>query len=510
MILSIGGVSLSALHVYKLMNIKDLRELGLYRSVDILVSLTKSPTIPDLITRAQSLFEMQRWNDAVSVLDSIPDAGRTIEDTNAIIELRLKCYFANQGLFKDRLPGLLTRLLTHQHFTPKLHILVAEAHILLDHTRSPTHPAIPHLLEVLRMCPMVIELAEKLLTVGADIDPILEAVPEGEVRLFLEALKHEANYNHEGALECLQAISDKPPCVLNRICINAFACGQMELFDSTARLIPMGDFEIVDLRAARLKETGRGEELSELVLTALNANEDNAAAWLAFSHHQELNGDMQRALQATRKALNLDRNMRRAFMRHGELRMRRRENIKNAITAFVKAHELQEGMDSYTQLVTCYLLTGDTKQAESYTARAKHTFPFDGPHGSESMALCGMTLRTKDPVKAEEHLRGALERNHNNTKALQTLIEMKCEEKDYDGAEAAVREYRESSADFFYWIWLAEIYGLKGDLEQALEFVNNAARLQPYNEHAVELRDRIEAAIDQHGGAAEEEESMFR
>jgi tetratricopeptide (TPR) repeat protein len=266
------------------------------------------------------------------------------------------------------------------------------------------------------------------------------------------------------------------------------------LFDSTAALIPPDDLEIVDLRAARLKELKKSEELNQLALLALNSDETSANAWLAFSHLLEFNNDHQRALQTTRKALLLDRNSRRGFMRHGELRMQRNDHRK-AVTAFVKAHQLQEGIDSFTAIVQCYSQLEDWQQAESYAARAVIAYPFDGEHGGFSLTLMGLALRGRDLNRAIRVLRKAIEKGGNSVEAIAALIEIRMKENDLDGAEAILREFQEQAGEFYFFLRMGEICGLRRDFQKALEFVSNAARLRPADENARSMLEQIESMI---------------
>lgn len=487
-----------------------LMKLGLFKSVEILSSFVKTPSTRTLITRAKALAELKKYNDALAVLDSISATQRTEEEMNDIIELRFTCYFANPQTSATRCSQLLP-LLLNRTLTPKLHIMAAEAHILQDSTHSQNHPAIPHLMEVLKLYPTAIELAMKMLSLGASIEPILSHMPASAAKTFMQALQQSSHSEFEAAIQSLSGLSKMfnplPTCVLNRICINAVHVGDMELFDSTARLIPMTDLEIIDLRAARLKKLKRADDLNELALTALNTNEESANAWLAFSHLLELNNDSARALQTTRKALLLDRNSRRGFMRHGELRMQKHE-VKKALTAFTKAHQLHEGIDSYTAIVQCHVSLGDWMQAESYATRAAIAYPFEGEHGAFSMGLMGLALRNRDENKAIGLLRKALEKNSDNIDALTALIDIKCRDSDLDGAEAILREYREKQSDFFFWLKLGEIYALKRDLLRALEFVTKAVQLDGTDTHAREMLEQLEQVIRDHDSDFDAEEDQ--
>lgn len=484
-----------------------LMRLGLYRSVNLLVSFEPRPSTRILIIRARALTDLQKYHAAIKVLDSIDRNNRTEDEINEILELRFTCYF--------NLPNAATKcqsLLPYIHnriLTPKLHVLAAKAYMLQEDFHSQNHPAIPHLLEVLKLYPMAIELIEDLLFVGAPIQEILALIPPGYARAYVESLQHTAKSEFTKAIQILStnpiSTDPLPICFLNQICVNAWQSGQMEVFDQNSQLIPDDDLEIVDLRAARLKNKRRGEDLNQLVLFALNIDENNANCWLAFSHLLELNKDHQRALQTTRKALLLDRTSRRGLMRHGELRMQRNDT-KKALTAFLKAHQIHPGLDSYSEIVKCNCILEDYQMAESFAAKALLAYPLESEHSAVSITLMGLALKMREPQRACELLQKALKIKPDYDEPLNALVDMKIKEDDLDGAEALLREYREQSHDFFFWLKLGEIYGYKRDFQKALEFVTTASRLEPENERAREMLGQLEEMIRENESDLDTEE----
>jgi tetratricopeptide (TPR) repeat protein len=270
----------------------------------------------------------------------------------------------------------------------------------------------------------------------------------------------------------------------------------------------LDDLEIVDLRASRLKQLKQPQELTDLALHALNSDELNANAWLAFSHLLELNGDHQRSIQTTRKAVLLDRNSRRGFMRHGDLRVQRNDHRK-ALTAYVKAHQLHEEMDSYSAIVQCLCQLEDWPQAESYAARAAITYPFDGPAGGFSLTLMGLALRGRDSNKAVKLLRKAIEKGGHCLEAISALVDLKLKDSDLEEAEQVVREFQTQAGEFYYVLRMAEIAGLRRDFETALEFVARAVNLQPNNQNARALLEQIESMIRDRDSDFEAEEEAI-
>jgi hypothetical protein len=175
-----------------------LIKLGLFRSVDILSSFSVRPTTRTLLTRAKALVELRKFPAAIRTLDSIKKGQRTEDEVNEILELKFMCYFANQNTATGHCAALLPTL-ANRRLTPKLHIFAAEAHILEDATHSPTHPAVPHLLEVLRLYPTAIELAEKLLLVISSIDFVLSHISSGSAKLFMQSLQFAAHSEFDRA-----------------------------------------------------------------------------------------------------------------------------------------------------------------------------------------------------------------------------------------------------------------------------------------------------------------------
>ncbi|OHT08902.1 TPR Domain containing protein [Tritrichomonas foetus] len=486
--------------------------LGLYKSVNILSSFIEHPNARVLIQRARAYAELKNYNAAIKTLDSIERITRSEEEINEILELRLTCYLnMNNSAAKcaSLLPHLVNRILT-----PKLHILVARAYIIQDSSHSPNHPAVHHLMEVLKIYPLAIELVEDLLFVGAPIKDILSHIPQSCAKIYMQSLHHTYHSEFKQAIECFSEniinIIPTPTCVLNRICINAMLSGEMTLFDSTAAQLPLDDLEIIDLRASRLKQLKKTDELTNLVQIALNTDEFHANSWLAFSHLLEMNGDHQKALQATRKELLIDRFSRRGFMRHGDLRVQRNDTRK-ALTAYTKAHQLHEGVDSFSAIVQCCCMLEDWKTAEAFAAKALLAYPASSEHGADSIIMMGLAMRSRDPATAINLLKTALEKSPSNNTALNALIGIKVKEDDLEAAERFLREYREQNRDFYYYLKLGEIYSLKRDYQKALEFVATAARFDPTNERAKDMLEQLESLIrdnDSSDGFDDGEEDM--
>jgi tetratricopeptide (TPR) repeat protein len=484
----------------------SLHKLRLFRSVDIASSFASRLPTSSLLVRAKSLVKLRRFQSALATLDSLATHRLTNDEFDSALELRFACHLS---MPQSRVSHLLSQI-SGRRLTPRLHILAADAYIAQDASPSPDHPAIPHLVAVLREFPDAIELSEKLLQVGGSVDFLIDKLPPGPNRLYVEALSHSARSEFGAALSVLGELSRSmtPPSVhaLNQLCATAMDADELELFDGTARLIPIDNAEIVYLRAARLKGLRKSDELSRLVIAALNADEANANAWLAFSHFLELTNDAPRALQSPRKAIMLDRRSRRGYMRQGELRLARGDSPK-ALAAFTNAHRLREGMDSYGGIVHCLCATGEWAQAESYAARASLRYPHDGPHGAFSMTLVAVALKRRDVGRSVELLRSALQKGGNDREAIAALLSIKIEEGDLDEAEQVLTDFRRQAGEFFFFFKMGEIAALRKDFPRALEHLANALRIDPGSEPARTLMTRFEALVTGEGTSESEAET---
>ena len=451
-----------------------------------------------LLTKAKAFIQLGYYHSALETLDKIFQNSLSEDEWIEFLELKFTCCLNIRGGVEKC--SSLFKYTENRKLSLKLHILVADAYILMDSTHSENHPAIPHLTEVLKIHPEAIELVEKLIAIGGSIDSIVNRIPEGSVKEYLKSIelssKSEYIQSNQFLLKSSDESTDKKsiPFLIN-ICKNAIHLNDFNLFDRVASMIPLSELEIIDLRAARLFEQKNIEELRELVLYGLNINENNANSWIAFSYFLELNHEDQRALHAVRKALLIDPNSRKANMRQGEMRLQRND-FKKALNSFKKAHIIKEDIDSYRAIIKCYGLLGDWKTAELYAAHSLIIYPEGSPNESYSLEFMGYTIKEKDKSKAIEFLKSSLEKSSNNLNALSILLDIFTEANDFESAEKCLIKYKGKQKDFYYWIKTAEIYGMKNDIKKAMECVSEALLLNPDDNRAQDMLYQLQRIQD--------------
>lgn len=488
-------------------DLQQMISLGLYKSVSIACQMTPKPTPQQLISRAFALIEMKLYEEALHAVDTIQLFDLNQELANDLIEIRLtahlrmnnpqKCCSIIQGRdFSNRL------------LTPKLDLLVAQVHILNNPTPRPDHPAIPHLLRVLQKYPLAFELIDKLVTIGSKLPDFILNSQNQNVKNYANALQTSMTGDYQGAIKYLNNILESiPGCipVLVKICEFAFEDGNMTLFENYSVQIPSSNLDIIELRAVHYKQQHKKNELNQAVLRVLNIDPTSPSAWLAFSHLLELSGDQQRALQATRKALILDPNSRRGFMRHGELRLQRND-VAKAQTAFTHAHQLSARIDSFSALVHCNCLLKNWEEAESLAAAAVKMFQPGTRAGNVAITLYGLAKRGADSKKAMEILKRALEKDSTNTDALNAIVEILMKDNELDAAEELLKKHRNATNLFFFNYKMAEIYSVKRDYQTAMDYAQDALQIEPNNERARELLEQLEGVLRDNDETLEEDD----
>lgn len=478
--------------------INSLFNLGLFKSVTILSSLNKSGTVNSLMAKAKAHIQLKNYHLALETLEILFQNTLTEDEFIEYLELKFTCFLnSHNGAEKC---SALFKYIENRKLSLKLHILVANAYILVDSTHSPNHPAIPHLLEVLKVYPFAIELVEKLISIGGSIDSIIEELPPGNEKEYLQSLdlflKNECVQSNQIILSSTNVSAEnKSIPFLITVCKNAVYLNDFDLFDRIAAMIPLNELEIIDLRAARLFDLKKIDELRELVLYGLNINENNANSWIAFSYYLELNHEDQRALHAMRKALLIEPNSRKANMRQGEMRFQRND-YKKALNSFKKAHAVREDIDSYRAIIKCYGLLDDWKTAELYAAHSLLIFPEGSKNETYSLEFMGYAIKEKDKSKAIDFLSLSLEKSPDNLNALSTLLDIFTESNDFESAEKYLTKYKGEQKDFYFWIKSAEIAGMKNNIKRAIECVSEALILKPDDSRALDILYHLQRVQD--------------
>lgn len=500
--------------------LSKMNKIGLYESVDTVVLLRKTDDISLLYERAFALHKLNRFTESAKLLEEIMLNEVSVNILYDILELLLLNYFRaeDEGKYKkiimeiEKLGDIPLRLL----------LIICNVYEQLELSIEDREKVIKHYMRILEQCPFAIQLVEKALNLGADPKEILAKIPEKHVKEFAGALisSFKGLVARSNAI-CLNMLAELPLIlpVLRLLCLNAFKIHDYVTFDRYIEDIPIHDLTVVDIRAKRLKLLKNNKQLLRLVLTALNTNENDSNSWVAFSHYLDCNDDHTRALQASRKALILDKRNRRAYIHYGDLRFLRKE-YKKAITAYHKAHRIQRGIDTFSAIIRSHCELGNWEDAHVYAVSAVNKYPKETELGLEAFTLLGLSKKGTDKQKAIEIFRLVLSKAPRNRMALEALVNIEIEEKRYDEAEKLLDQYVQDKDKtssqftqdidlFFYNYKMGHVLFCKKDFKRAFEYAQKASQILPGDEKVASIIDQLEGFLRDDYTCDEEEDDIF-
>ena len=472
----------------------EMLEFGFSESVSFIskIELNKSPELS--IANGLAQIKLKNFSEAVNAVDDIIPNVLPVNLRQSLFEILLDSYI---NLSKNEKLSILlnSQIFIETEKTPKLDILAADAYIMLRPNHDPKHAALEYLLRLHNKFPLSIEVSKRLISVG-----FYDFAETGNkiFDMYIKGLIQLEERNHRAALEIFQAIVEiNPNCIpaLSKICFCANYLQEDRIFDSAAERIPNTDPEVIDLRAGRLKVLQKKQELEQMVLEALASNKNSPQNWLAFTYIYEIKGDMSRALHMVSHAIRLDPRFRRAYIRQGELRFNKPENQRKALESFIKAHQIREGLDTFSAIIHCLTFQQDWESASVYAAAACAMFPNDSQDGIMAQTLLGLSQKGIDQQKSIAILQKALSKDEENMEALGALVDISIEAEDFDNAIKLLNEHQTPKNDFFYNYKMGEVYGNKKDYEAALRYMQRANAIRPTNVRAREMMKQLEQLL---------------
>ena len=478
----------------------EMLDYGFYDSIDIIFKIRKEKTVDEKLFQGLSLIKKNLFSDAISLVEEIIPPLISQEQQKLLYEILLTSY--NNLKYKEKLAILLeNETFINCEKNLKLNFLIADAYILLDPTPSAEHKALPFLLPLYEHFPFSIEVIKRLIQVGFRDFNMEQLKTVQNLDLYVEGLIHLENRHTREALVAFQKINESipdSPHILSQICLCAYTLQDEIIFDDAASKIPYTDPEIIDIRANRLKNLQSKDELIQLILQALSNNPNSAQNWLAFSHLLEFRGDITKALQTTNKAIRIDPNFRRAYLRQGTLRLLKSDNQLKALESFKKAHEIWADLESLSALIHCEVGLGNWNNAVVYAQAAIEMY--NEPNSTENImayTLMGMAQKGIDLDLCMKILIQALEKDGENMEALSTIIDIKLENGDCDDAMKLLEKHKTPKNEFFYYFKMGIIYGTKKEYQTALQYMTRAHAIKPCNTNARDMLKQLEDIIHQ-------------
>ncbi|EAY04547.1 TPR Domain containing protein [Trichomonas vaginalis G3] len=484
----------------KFEDLMQLSSIGLNNSLSFWSDIHNPSNLEYLIAKANSFVNQKRFVDAIQLIESVKPENITNEQAKiTFYEVLLESYYELNKF--DMISGILnSQQFNEIEKSLKLNILAGKCYLRIDQTQGMGNGAFPFFFTAYSQFPYSIDIIDYLIALG--FTDFQEYPGNDLFNQYVEARKNIYFCKYKAAKDILFELDKKfPKCrpILVQLCI---CCHMMkddrglELFVSQ---LPWNELEIIDLRADFLKSQGKEEELSNLVVDALNYNPQSANAWLAFSHLQEMKRDSNRALHITSHAINLDPKSYRAYFRQGELRFSKGDinSVKKAKESFLKAHQIHAEIYTYDALVHCEMFIGNTEAATVLSLEACQKFSDKNtPEGSMALTILAIAQGRVKPNESLELLRTALKCDGENMEALGRLVDCHCESQQFEMAIQLLQEFSDCKSIFFIYYKFAEVYTYMKQYEKALEYIDKALSLRPNNDRATELKSHIIQMIE--------------
>lgn len=473
----------------------QLCSMGMNNSVILWNDMNSLQSKEFIIAKANALLNQNKYNEACELLENL-----NIDDIQNPLVLNTYFEILLESYIKINKYSGISLILQNPIFdnldkSIKLNILAGKCYLKIDRTPYMENKAFPFILTAYTQYPYSFELVEMLISLG-----YTDFVPHPNNPAFnsyLEArrLMHIRQYNQ--AKNVLIEIDRNSPNlipVITQICICCHMTKDANGFKLYSAKLPPNEMEIVDIRANYLKEANEVDKLNDLVVNALNIDQLNPNAWVAFSYLQELKKESTKALHITNHALVLDPSSWRANYRQGSLRFAKGEinSVKKAKESFLRCHRIRPEIDTFIALTQCELFIGNKEAAVVYAIEACNTFPdVTTPDGAMAVTLLGISQCKTDPAEARSLLLKALGSDPENMDALGCLVDMNIEEQQFEDALNLLSQFENSKNQFFIQYKYAEVYTFMKDYEQALRHIDNAIQIRPNNDRANELRGHI-------------------
>jgi len=478
--------------------LNEIYEIGLFNSINVLVKLNKDPILVHRLYQAMSMYEIGLIDDGIRLISDMNiDLFGEKMHKSLFLEVSLKLFIKKSRV--DRIVNIINDpFIMSEFFSFKIDYLLIQALMICYSQPDSNHPAKPFLLRLFDRYPFSVEICEMMLKCGISINDSKITEIGQPYTDFINGIISFNQQNYRFSMQCFNNILlSYPGCIpaLNKLAICAQKIEDDSLFDSCVSQLPFSDPEIIDMRAYRLKHLNKQKELEFLVVEALNSSQASCNNWLALSYHFELCNDHQRAFHSVTHSLNLDKNSRRAYMRQGELRIKRND-VRKAEQSFSKAHVLLPGIDSFTALVHCNCLLKNWDIAKAYASAAMKEYPEGSFDCNSAVTLMGLALRGNDRKRAISILNTVISRDKTNIEALGALIDIKIEDEDYNSALELLEATRTPKNEFFFCFKTGELYGYMKDYEKSMEFIQKALNINPNNERAKSMLEQLESFLD--------------
>lgn len=392
--------------------------------------------------------------------------------------------------------------MTLKQRTPKINLALAKLHQLTGSDRS----AITHYKEVLRECPLSLEAAKGLMSLGVSGPELTNLMMNGLNSLsnfewlnsWIKAQTHSHNHEYSTAIPIYKSLDCKPYLrdnvdLLCNLGEAYFLNGDYIMAMTTlhrAQLLDQYLLRCMDILAFLYAHEKKVVELNRLTTSLMSITDQAPEPWVAVGYYCLATKKVTRAVYFAQKAYQLDNQCIEAFLLKGTalLQLKKyQEAILHYGEALRKApnrYELHKGW------LQCYMATHRMREAVSYAGQAYKQLGAN----ARSLTLYASVL-AKEPLsveKAKGYLEKALKLEPSHLEAVYLLAEIFSKQQQFDKAIELVRKQLKEQSTIHLHLLMGDLLSQVNEHQEALDQYSIALSMDSNNQKAREGIERVE------------------
>ncbi|XP_075231419.1 anaphase-promoting complex subunit 7-like [Lycorma delicatula] len=384
--------------------------------------------------------------------------------------------------------------------TPKVNMALAK----LFQQAGMERPAITAYKEVLRECPMALEAAEGLLSLGvsgAEVNGlILDANVAGMEWLngWIKAHALTQSRDYSQAISAFKQLDERSPIRGNHALLASLGetyyysgYSKMALITlQRAHAVDPSNQRGIDILAALLANEKQISEMERLIPVSWTHEEHGPQAWTALSYLLYVNNNLSRAAYLAQKACFFSPRNVEALILKGKI-LYDLKKYQEAVTHFREAFRVAPfRYEPHQGLVDCYVATHRLREASTVASNACKQLS----NAPRALTLYASVLM-KDPVavcKAKSLLEKALLQDESYLPAVYLLAEIHEQEMNLEGAVALLEKQVSITPTCRLHQMLGDLLGRLNEEAKAFDHYHTALSLEPNNQRALEGMNRLD------------------
>jgi len=450
-------------------------------------------------------------DSVAAAAENVSSSSSSVERGTSEIDIKYKLHLCYLRTNQHNMAADILQSIPAKQRTPKVYQALGKVYQQAGMER----PAITCFREVLKSCPLALEAAQTLMTLGVkarDIQSLaidMTSNPSNGLEWFNQwttAYAAFCNRDYSSAVHSFKQLEDRNPLLRNNLSL-LVAIGQCQHYSgehaqalstlmSVHRLDPT-NLRGMDVLAALLAKEKRLKELEALATKLMAVTEEAPEPWVATGYHCYASKKGTRAVYFAHKACMLQHKNAEALLLKGNVLLDMKK-LQDAMTHFREAVTIApHRYETHEGLVECYLAQSRHREAVSVATSACKALN----NSARGLSLLASVLH-KDPLqlsmpKAKACAEKALNADPNHLPAVYVLASILEAESHLEGAVVLLKSQLNSHSNTSkLHLMLADLLGKLHDEERAMDHYSIALNLNPRNVPAQEGLQKLEQATD--------------